>query len=87
MKGQVILRQSTQVKQKREPSLRLTREIETGFMGEAGPPWPYWSVGGMFQKQEQAPRDRDRASPLMGACLCFGEQSPGATMCGLGKCS
>lgn len=42
-----------QVKQKRKRSLKLG-EIVKGFMGVAGSPWPYWNVGGMFQKWKQA---------------------------------
>lgn len=75
-KGQIILRQSMQVSRKGNGHLGSLEKTEKGFMGKAGPCWPYWSVGGMFQKQKQGTQARGRASPLMGTCLCLGGAKP-----------
>lgn len=73
VKGQIILIQAIHVKQKGERSLRLTEEIQEGFMGAAGPRGPAGERGTAPEAAAGAPRPEAQQVPGGRAHACTAE--------------
>lgn len=80
IKGQIILRQAIQVKQKRERSLRWTEEIQEGFMGAARPLGPTGVWENCTRSSSRHTQAEGTASPW-NACIAEG-RGLGITMFG-----